>query len=199
MRICFFGESYVAGVGDPTTQGWVGRLCADAMSQGHDITLYNCGIRGATSTLVRETWLAEAAARFKPTEKFAVVFSYGTNDCWREGGTAQVLLETQMNNTFAILDEASKRWPTLFVGPPGLPAYADHTLREDDHAARCDLTKALCAELNVPYFDTLAVYDSFKQWHAEAEKGDGAHPGAGGYAEMAAAISLWDAWKKLLT
>ncbi len=199
MRICFFGESYVAGVGDPTTQGWVGRLCAQAISAGHNLTVYNCGIRGATSALVRDTWMQEAMPRFKPDEKFAVVFSYGTNDCWREGGAAKVLLETHMDNTLTILEAASTRWPTLFVGAPGLPAYAEQTMREDDHAARCTLTQSLCAELSVPYFDTLAVYGGFTRWHAEAKNGDGAHPGAGGYGEMAAALSMWDAWKTLLT
>ena len=194
MRICFFGESYVNGVGDPTTQGWVGRLCA-----GRGLTVYNCGIRGATSTLIRDTWFAEAIARFKPGEKFAVVFSYGTNDCWRENGTAQVSLDDHIANTTTILEESSMRWPTLFVGPPGLPAYADSTIREADHAERCDRIKSLCADLSIPFFDTLAVYGQFKHWHAEASAGDGAHPGAGGYTEMAAVISVWKPWTKLLT
>lgn len=199
MRICFFGESYVNGVGDPTTQGWVGRLCADAISKGHQLTVYNCGIRGATSTLVRDTWQAEASARFKPGEKFAVVFSYGTNDCWRENGQTQVSLETQIENTTAVLKAASARWPTLFVGPPGLPGYADNTIRVSDHAERCVQTQKICSHLNVPYFDTLSVYDGFKQWHTEAKAGDGVHPGAGGYGEMAAALALWAPWTSLFT
>ncbi|MBL8643480.1 MAG: GDSL family lipase [Rhodospirillaceae bacterium] len=198
MRICFFGESYVNGTGDPTTQGWVGRLCAAAISKGHALTVYNCGIRGATSTLVRDTWFAEAIARFNPDEKFAAVFSYGTNDCWRENGAPKVPLETHLHNTNVILEEASMRWPALFVGPPGLPTYADDTLRIDDHVERCARTQKLCAELNVPYFDTLSVYGGFKQWHAEAKAGDGAHPGGGGYAEMAAALDCWPAWVNLL-
>lgn len=199
MRICFFGESYVNGVGDPTTQGWVGRLSADTISQGHALTVYNCGIRGATSTLVRATWEAEATARFKPEEKFAVVFSYGTNDCWRENGVAQVSLDTQLENTAAILKAASARWPTLFIGPPGLPSYTDDTIREADHAERCSHVQKLCAQLNVPYFDTLAVYDGFATWHAEARTGDGVHPGGGGYAEMAAQILRWKPWTALFT
>jgi lysophospholipase L1-like esterase len=194
MRICFFGESYVNGVGDPTTQGWVGRLCA-----GRGLTVYNCGIRGATSTLIRDTWLAEAAARFNPSEKFAVVFSYGTNDCWRVGDKPQVSLDDHLANTSLILKEASSRWPTLFVGPPGLPAYTDHTMRESDHAERCARIKSLCRDLSIPFFDTLAVFGQFKHWRAEASVNDGAHPGAGGYAEMAAALDGWDAWKTILT
>lgn len=198
MRICFFGESYVNGTGDPTFQGWVGRLCAAARSQGHDITAYNCGIRGATSTLIRETWLAEATARLPTDQKCAVVFSYGTNDCWRENGVPRVPLEAQFDNTFAILKAATARWTALFVGPPGLPAYDAQTLHETDHAARCARTKTLCAELEVPYFDTLAVYGQFAQWRAEAVANDGAHPGAAGYAEMAHALNAWPPWHAML-
>ena len=198
MRICFFGESYVNGTGDPAFQGWVGRLCAHTTSQGHDITAYNCGIRGATSALIRETWLAEATARLPADQKCAVVFSYGTNDCWRENNVPRVTLEAQLDNTFAILKAATARWTTLFVGPPGLPVYAAQTMREADHAERCARIQTLCAELEVPYFDTLAVYARFTHWRTEALAHDGAHPGAAGYTEMAEALTAWPPWHKML-
>ena len=60
MRICFFGDSFVNGAGDPLYQGWVGRACARARSRGADITAYNCGIRGATSDDIKASWLSEA-------------------------------------------------------------------------------------------------------------------------------------------
>ena len=84
MRICFFGESYVNRIGDPTFQGWVGRLCEITRAKGNDITSYNCGFRGATSDLIAQTWLREAKSRLTNMEKSAVVFSYGTNNCWRK-------------------------------------------------------------------------------------------------------------------
>jgi len=194
MRICFFGESYVAGTGDPTYQGWVGRLCSSA---GKDLTAYNCGIRGATSALIRSTWFAEAYARLHAQPLAAIIFSFGTNDSALDSGVPRISGQSQTENTRAILEVASAQWPTLMIGPPGLLG-ADGTPRAADHAERCARTKQLCDELGVPYFDTLAAFPAFKRWCSEAAAGDGAHPGAGGYAEMAEAVGAWPAWKNLI-
>jgi acyl-CoA thioesterase-1 len=198
MRICFFGESYVNGTGDPSYQGWVGRLCAQARTSGKDITAYNCGIRGATSTLIRATWYAEAKVRLTGMTPEAVVFSYGTNDSWHEADQPQVSLEDQTKNTTAILTESSAHWPTLMIGPPGFANYDATGARREDHAERDRAMKAVCAELGVPYFATLAAFDSFKHWCAEAMAGDGVHPGAQGYAEMAEELAAWPAWQELI-
>jgi len=198
MRICFFGESYVNGTGDPTYQGWVGRLCAQARASGKDITAYNCGIRGATSTLLHATWQAEAKARLPGLTPEAVVFSYGTNDSWRDGDQPQVSLADQLKNTTAILTESSARWPTLMIGPPGFANYDATEARREDHVERDRGMKTVCADLGIPYFETLAVFDGFKYWRAEAMAGDGVHPGAQGYAEMAEELAAWPAWQKLI-
>lgn len=195
MRICFIGESYVAGTGDPAYLGWVGRLCASASK---DITAYNLGIRGATSTLIRKIWFEEAYARLQGQPRAAVVFSLGTNDSALEEGVPRVSVEGQIENTKVILEVASVHWPTLMVGPPGLPVSADGTARVADHAERCARTKKICAECGVPYFDTLAAFSAFKSWRSEVAAGDGAHPGARGYAEMAEAVSAWPAWQNLI-
>lgn len=198
MRICFFGESYVSGTGDPTYQGWVGRLCQMARARGYDITAYNCGIRGASSALMERTWQREAETRLTGIDKAAAVFSFGTNDSWIENGAPLIEADRQMDNTRAILRAAKSRWPTLMVGPPGLAAYTPGTLRETDHRARCATMQKICDDEAVPYFDTLAVFSSFKHWSGEAIKNDGAHPGAGGYTEMAAVIDAWGRWRALL-
>jgi len=198
MRICFFGESYVNGTGDPSYQGWVGRLCARARAAGKDITAYNCGIRGATSTLIRATWHAEAKVRLPGLTPEAVVFSFGTNDSRREAGQPQVSLEHQLQNTAAILTESSARWPTLMIGPPGLASIGAGEARREDHVERDRGMKTVCADLSIPYFETLAVFDGFKHWRAEAMAGDGVHPRAQGYAEMAEELAAWPAWQNLV-
>jgi lysophospholipase L1-like esterase len=199
MRICFFGESFVNGIGDPAYQGWVGRLCARARARGTDLTAYNCGIRGATSDIVRATWLAEAHARLVDIPDGAIVFSFGTNDSRIEEGRPRIDAARQAENVRAILTDAIKRWPALFVGPPFIPTYAHGGPRETEHAARCAAMAHVCAAMNVPYFDTLVICPSFTTWTAEVRAGDGAHPGAGGYGEMAAVIDAWPAWRALLT
>ena len=45
MRILAFGDSFVAGVGDPDHLGWIGR----ALRGRREITLYNLGVRRETS------------------------------------------------------------------------------------------------------------------------------------------------------
>lgn len=40
--VCFVGDSFVAGFGDPEHRGWVGRVAA-----GSAATVYNLGIRRA--------------------------------------------------------------------------------------------------------------------------------------------------------
>ena len=47
-RVCFLGDSYVAGVGDSAALGWAGRVVAAARAEGHDLTAYNLGVRGET-------------------------------------------------------------------------------------------------------------------------------------------------------
>jgi acyl-CoA thioesterase-1 len=53
LRICFIGDSFVAGVGDETALGWTGRLLARSAEAGRPATGYNLGIRRNTSTDIR--------------------------------------------------------------------------------------------------------------------------------------------------
>ena len=192
MRICFFGESFVVGFGDPTCQGWVGRLCAATIARGDALTVYNCGIRRATSTLIHDHWLGEATPRLPSEHRGAVVFSYGANDSRIEHGRPVVPFQQQMDNTRALLITATNRWPTLMVGPPQ-PRDGN---RDHDAAMRSQGMKQICDDLEVPFFDTAAV--DLTPWYAEAAAGDGAHPGAGGYGALAAHLDSWSAWRQLV-
>jgi hypothetical protein len=40
IRICFIGDSFVNGTGDPLCLGWSGRVCATAIQMGYPITYY---------------------------------------------------------------------------------------------------------------------------------------------------------------
>lgn len=39
IRICFVGESFVNGTGDPAFLGWTGRVCANAHQKKKDMRL----------------------------------------------------------------------------------------------------------------------------------------------------------------
>ena len=99
MRIIAFGESTVAGAGDPAHLGWIGR----ALAGRREVTLYNLGIRGATSTKLAGLWRREAEARLTDAEPCRIVFGFGVNDTWVEGGAPQVTPAQSLLNTRALL------------------------------------------------------------------------------------------------
>jgi lysophospholipase L1-like esterase len=49
VRVCFLGDSFVAGVGDPHCLGWAGRLAALSHARGLLLTVYNLGVRRDTT------------------------------------------------------------------------------------------------------------------------------------------------------
>jgi lysophospholipase L1-like esterase len=191
LRIAFIGDSFVAGTGDPEHRGWVGRVCAAAAARGHDVTGYNLGIRRNTSADVRVRWRREAELRL-PTERARLlVFSFGVNDAVVENGVRRVAPDAAIANARAILDEAQRFAPILFVGPPPT---ADATL----NARVADLStclSALCAEMDVPFLPVFAMLADLSTWCNEVTGGDGAHPAGGGYAALAALVDAWPAWR----
>jgi len=194
MRVCFIGDSFVNGTGDPDYQGWPGRLCAAARAQGHDVTCYNLGIRGATSADMRAWWKVEAERRLTSIPDAAVVFSFGTNDAKAAEGGPRVAASQTPKNTRTVLMEARAQWPVLFVAPPRT---AD-TAMNADIESRLKAIGETCAELGIPYLDSFAASVNFKHWLTEAAAGDGIHPGGKGYAELAELVAAWSPWQSLL-
>ena len=168
MRICFFGDSFVNGTGDPIYQGWVGRICERARARGHDITAYNCGVRRATSGDIRAHWHREASWRLPPEHPGALVFSFGANDRVIEMGQTRMAESDQYDNLRTILMEAMRHWPTLFISSPrALAADAG-----GHGAAQAGAFGAICAELGVPFFDGFTASQDFVLWPKEARAGD---------------------------
>lgn len=122
MRICFLGESFVNGTGDPTYLGWAGRICLDAHQRGYDITSYNLGVRRETSTELRQRWLREVTYRLPKEYDGKVVFSFGVNDSVLINGKPRVELAESLENAYSILDTAKQIYPVLMIGSP---PYAD--------------------------------------------------------------------------
>ena len=187
MRLIAFGESAVAGAGDPDHLGWVGR----ALAGRREVTLYNLGIRGATSTKLARLWRPEAEARLTDDEPCRIVFGFGVNDTWVEAGAVQVTPAQSLLNTRALLTEAGGLCPVLMVGPTPL-ADAGRSVRLE---ALNENLKLLCARLKVPFIDVFRPLAADGLWTAEAQAWDGAHPGADGYQRMADLIAAHPAWR----
>ncbi len=203
LRIGFIGDSIVNGTGDATMLGWTGRVCATAASAGHHITHYDLGVRGDTSTLIRERWRAEAVRRLPEACRAALVFSFGINDCVHLDGGRRVALDASLANARAILAEAKAWRPTLFVGPtpidpreraaqfyPGVALALD--LRDIGTLNRTLLDAV--SDVGVPALDLFTPLCASDGWAAAIARGDGVHPPAEGYALMADLITAWPAW-----
>jgi acyl-CoA thioesterase I len=192
MRICFIGDSLVNGTGDPTLLGWVGRVCAAARRRGQDITCYNLGIRGDTSTEIAGRWQEESERRLPAGVDGRLIFSFGANDCIGRDGAPRVPSAQALANARGVLEGARQRHPTLMLGPPPV-ALAETDARIA--ALSRELAK-LAAALSVPYLDLYAPLAAMPLWRLEITIGDGAHPGAAGYALIADLVEGWAPWRR---
>ena len=191
MRICFVGDSFVNGTGDPTSLGWAGRLCVAAQQQGHEITYYNLGIRGQTSRQIAQRWYAEVIARLPKDVDGRIVFSFGANDITLEEGELRVPFTESLQNTRQILTTAQQLFPTIMVGPPPL-------LEDDLNQRIAPLSQqfaSVCEAMKIPYLEVFTPLWHVQAWEEEVAANDGAHPRTAGYAMLAQLVQEWSAWK----
>ncbi|MDK3257445.1 GDSL-type esterase/lipase family protein [Blastococcus capsensis] len=184
LRVCFFGDSLTAGVGDDAAMGWVGRVVASARRAGTDLTGYNLGVRRETSQDVQARWLAEARPRLRQGDGRGVVLAVGVNDTTVDGGQRRVPQSGTLRAVRLVADQAGEQgWPLLAVGP---------TLVHDDQQNRLilDLSEAMgseCTALHVPYVEIAAGLQD-DEWLREVAARDGAHPSARGYERLSRVI-----------
>ncbi|MEG4865679.1 MULTISPECIES: GDSL-type esterase/lipase family protein [unclassified Microcoleus] len=191
MRICFIGDSFVNGTCDPKCLGWTGRICSAVCKQGHDITYYNLGVRGETSTDIETRWFNEVSCRLPHYCDGRIVFSFGVNDTHFENGKTRVALEKSIENLRHILNSAQETVPVLMIGPPPV-IDVDRTIRIANLSQEFS---QVCSELNVPYLDVCTPLQKSEIWLQELAQNDGSHPRAVGYAELARIIHNWESWK----
>ncbi|WP_309644421.1 GDSL-type esterase/lipase family protein [Phenylobacterium sp.] len=186
MRLIAFGDSMVAGAGDPDHLGWIGRALAGRRA----VTLYNLGVRRETSGDIAARWRAEAMPRLVDDEPMQIVFSFGANDCHIEDGRPRVAQAQSLKNAHAMLTGAAAIAPVLLVGPPPM---ADPGVSARLEGLN-DTLKALAARLKVPFIDVFRPLAADGLFQAEALAWDGAHPGAAGYQRMADLVRVHPAW-----
>ncbi|CAL60946.1 putative lipase/esterase [Herminiimonas arsenicoxydans] len=189
-RICFVGDSFVQGTGDPLCLGWAGRVAQDAVARGINLTHYNLGIRRDTSRDIAARWQQECAARLPADYEALVVFSFGVNDTSIVEGVLRVAEEESIDNFQSILRTASSSYKVLMIGPPPMPDSV-HNRR----VAQLDKQFAeLAATLNVPYLSVFEVLRKDAHWLKEAIANDFAHPGKQGYECLARLVQEWSEW-----
>jgi lysophospholipase L1-like esterase len=193
-RILCFGDSFIAGVGDPTGLGWVGRLVAASSDAGRPITAYNLGIRGDTSADVAARFEAETAARTNNAAAgYGVVLAVGANDMTVQDNRLRVAPGVAIRTLNGILDlTAARGQGVLIVGPPpvGEPEQDERIRELSDQFAH------VATHRSVPFVATAATLGAHDAWRREAVANDGSHPGAGGYAALAEIVLAagWIDW-----
>jgi acyl-CoA thioesterase-1 len=192
VRVCFVGDSFVAGVGDARHMGWAGRLAAHSHAQGQALTSYNLGIRRDTSADILLRFQAECTRRLPSGSHAGVVLSFGVNDTMFESGTPRATADASVTHLRTMLQGLdASGWPVLMVGPP---AVEDDAHNERTGALDASLA-AECERHSVPYVSVVGQLQGHEVWRREVRDGDGAHPGAGGYEVLATLLRpAWDDW-----
>jgi lysophospholipase L1-like esterase len=192
-RVLFFGDSHVAGVGDPEGKGWVGRVVAESFRLGHPLMAYNLGVRGETSEQVAARWHAETLPRLTPAVEGRIVLSFGVNDTTVQDGTIRVPQERSCAALTAILTSAvDAGLPVLMVGPAPVDDAAQNERIQFLSAAFeeiCRRSGAMCVSVVDPLLAS-------QVWMREVAAGDGAHPAADGYEALAQLVIAagWADW-----
>ena len=191
IRLCFLGDSFVNGTAEIAHLGWAGRLCQPLSEHGVEVTYYNLGIRRETTTGLAVRWQAEARRRLAQGTDNRLIFSFGTNDTTIEGGKQRVETAVSIQNAHHILMTAQQHYPVLMISPPPIADDAQNG-RTQTLAAHF---ATLCQELAIPYLDVFTPLLHSSTWRDEIIAGDGAHPNANGYAELANLVKDWSFWR----
>lgn len=185
LRLLVFGDSFVAGVGDPRGQGWVGRVVAAAFAAGRPLTSYALGVRRETSVEIAVRWRFEAMARLDREADSRVVFAVGANDTTLERGVPRVLPERSRLALGTMLDQAAAIGvPAAVAGPPPVGDAAQRARIDALSGAFAEL----CAARGAPFWPVAERLTAARTWNDEQAAGDGAHPAAGGYDLLAQAL-----------
>jgi len=186
--VLFFGDSFVNGAGDPSGQGWVGRVVAAAWTAGVPLTHYNLGIRGETSLQVERRFRSEAPPRLMDGADNRVVIAVGANDGALEGPEPSVAPDASTAALEGMLEAAGRAGAGALVLGPGPVGEVAHDERS---RALADGFAAVCERRDVPFLPILDPLLANDAWRDEAAGNDGLHPGAGGYSALAEIVLAW--------
>lgn len=176
MVICYFGDSLTLGFGDESGLGWPGRLSNALVEKGVQVTSYNLGVRKDTSMQMQHRWRNEAMLRRLPDTDFKLVFSFGVADV-----ANKVAAEQSLAAGVAMLTQAKAMGDVLVVGPTPVN---DRGVREEV-TTLSRMLAGLCKRVDIPFIPTIdAMHRSFV-YGTSLNDGDGVHPTAAGYAELA--------------
>lgn len=184
VRACFFGDSFVAGVGDSTGLGWVGRVSSMAQASGVRLTSYNLGVRGQTSCEVAVRVPLESPARLADAEDPRLILSFGVNDTTVRNGRTRASIEEGVTAVRSLIEHATGASCVFLVGPP---AVADPQQNEQV-GARDQAFREEAERLGIRFVSVFRQTLQDRNWQRELMAGDGCHPDSAGYDLLARLI-----------
>lgn len=195
--VMFCGDSHTVGTGDPDALGWTGRVAGAAIAAGIPLTSYNLGVRGETSVEVAARWRAETEPRLPDDGSEArAVFAFGVNDVASRDGSLRCSREESLEALESVLDDAAElEMRPLVIGPAAIDD-------EDANNRIVALSAAfggLCEQRGVLFVPLAEGLLQSHLWRQEVAAGDGAHPGAYGYMEIARLVLAagWLDWLRI--
>jgi lysophospholipase L1-like esterase len=191
LRICVVGDDLVAGVGDPRSLGWVGRVGARTPREESPVTLFPLGVPDETTAGLLARWREEADRRFAGAvlDDCRLVVGLGRHDVY-----AGVTLARSRLNLANVLDDCAGRGLLAFVvGPPPGP----HDRLNPGIAELSAAFSDVCLRRRVPYVDTFTPLVAHEDWLTDLAAGDGMHPGQAGYG-LIAWLVLHGGWRTWL-
>ncbi|MDO5739809.1 MAG: GDSL-type esterase/lipase family protein [Ornithinimicrobium sp.] len=191
IGLCFIGDGFVAGYGDPKALGWVSRVVGRTDTTDAELTSYNLGVRGSSSADTMNRWRVECPPRWAGRSERRLVVATGAEDVAQGITTARSRL-----NLANVLDEASSTGiATFVVGPtPTLDAEVNDQLLVLK-AAQADV----CQRREVTFVDCFTPLVTHDQWQSDLAAGDTHHPGQAGYGLIAWLVlnGGWQQWLRL--
>jgi acyl-CoA thioesterase-1 len=193
-RYLFFcGDSHTLGSGDPQALGWVGRVAAAAIAAGIPVAPYNLGVGGETSVQVAARWRREVEPRLRDESDPRAIFAFGVNDLTLSDERRRASREESLAALHGCLDGAAELGMRSFVVGP---AAIDDEAENERIAALSAAFAERCEDRDVPFVPLVEELRRNELWRHELAAGDGAHPGAVGYEEMARLVLAagWIDW-----
>jgi acyl-CoA thioesterase-1 len=193
IRICVVGDALVAGVGDPKSLGWVGRVAARTPQDEMALSIYTLGVPGENTADLGARWWEEAGRRFgestQPQAEHRIVIGLGRGDI-----AAGLSIPRSRLNLANMLDDAhARRLPAFVVGPP--PA-ADNDLNHRIQELSATFAD-VCRRRGVDFVDCFDPLYAHEDWLTDLASGDGEHPRQAGYG-LIAWLVLHNGWYEWL-
>ncbi|MCL1800345.1 MAG: GDSL-type esterase/lipase family protein [Promicromonosporaceae bacterium] len=167
------GDELVAAKGDPSAQGWLGRVMARTPGK---VTAFPLAVPAETTTALVSRWEPEAERRFLPETAHRLVVAIGWSDL-----DAGISVPRARLNLANILDRArSLGVRTMVVGPPP-------RRREEESAITAYSTAfaEVASRRDAPYVDLVSALANHEQWLADMVNSGHTWPAQHGYGLIA--------------